>query len=163
MARRLFRQHRSAVQPRAEVVRRAVTLRCDLRHSGHWQQQRDGNSYRYGYSNPDCDAEDDTDTTASPNTAAKTIGKPIIVTDRLLIAAGVDRPRLLVFGSELSGPHVLTRRRRLRVSERRLQLRNYRIPESHSHWTFVILPGTTSASNGPKRPMVVFLPLRETL
>lgn len=39
----------------------------------------------------------------------------------------------------------------------------YRIPESHSHWTFVILPDTTSASNGPKWPTPDFLPLRETL
>jgi hypothetical protein len=39
----------------------------------------------------------------------------------------------------------------------------YRIPESHSHWTFVILPATTSTSNGPKRPIVDFLPFMETL
>ena len=40
---------------------------------------------------------------------------------------------------------------------------SYRIPESHSHRTFVILPETTSTSKGPKRPMLVFLPLSETL
>jgi hypothetical protein len=39
----------------------------------------------------------------------------------------------------------------------------YRMPESHSHSTFVILPDTTSASNGPKWPMLDFLPLIATV
>src|ERR1700688_2166679 len=39
----------------------------------------------------------------------------------------------------------------------------YRIPESHCHSTFVILPAATSTSNGPKRPMLLFLPFMETL
>src|SRR5438093_12368428 len=39
----------------------------------------------------------------------------------------------------------------------------HRIPESHSHWTFVILPDATSTSKGPKCPMVDFLPLSDTL
>ena len=56
-----------------------------------------------------------------------------------------------------------------RVAENALPLRsslaldNYRIPESHCHWTFVILPATTSTSKGPKRPMLDFLPFSETL
>ncbi len=44
-----------------------------------------------------------------------------------------------------------------------LSLNSYRIPESHSHWTFAILPGTTSTSKGPKWPMLCFFPLIETL
>src|SRR6266480_5783183 len=31
----------------------------------------------------------------------------------------------------------------------------YRMPESHSHWTFVIWPATTSTSNGPYRPILL--------
>jgi hypothetical protein len=30
-----------------------------------------------------------------------------------------------------------------------LQWASYRMPESHSHWTFVVWPATTSTSNGP--------------
>src|SRR5207302_924256 len=41
--------------------------------------------------------------------------------------------------------------------------RPYRMPESHSHWTFVIWPATTSTSNGPYRPILLVVPLRETL
>ena len=40
MARGLFQQHRPAGQPRAEVVRGAESLRCDLRHGGSRQRQR---------------------------------------------------------------------------------------------------------------------------
>jgi len=49
------------------------------------------------------------------------------------------------------------------VSHASLWSSDYRIPLSHSHWTVVILPATTSTSNGPKRPMLLFLPFMETL
>jgi hypothetical protein len=39
----------------------------------------------------------------------------------------------------------------------------YRMPESHRHWTFVIWLATTSTSNGPYRPILLVLSLRETL
>src|SRR4029453_9861613 len=39
----------------------------------------------------------------------------------------------------------------------------YRRPESHRHWTFVILPAMTSTSKGPYFPMLLVLPFRETL
>src|SRR6516225_12303055 len=36
---------------------------------------------------------------------------------------------------------------------------NQRIPLSHFHWTFVIFPGATSTSKGPKCPTPDVLPL----
>jgi hypothetical protein len=73
---------------------------CNSYSDGYCDSYCDGNSYCNGHSDADRDAEDDANTTASPNAAAKAIGELIIATNTLILAAGVDRPRLFVFGSE---------------------------------------------------------------
>ena len=62
-----------------------------------------------------------------------------------------------------SSANALRSRRGDRSTCAPLWLDYYRIPESQSHWTFAILPATTSTSKGPQWPIPSLFPLIETL
>ena len=147
------------------------------------------NSYGYGYSYGDGDSYTNADCNANSYAYTDPAGYSYSKTAHNAEASAVASIRTVKAGTRETNSRVPRLRAAafaVRVRHSRLRLgyggqarerepaaatvphaslwsRDYRIPLSHSHCTLVIFAATTSTSNGPKRPMLLFLPFMETL